>query len=111
VTLSLNKTGLFNNLVLTKPEIIQVVELGLHKSKMKIHQIVILLQNWGRQKAYVEVDVDFLASSWATVRFITKKQTRMGDYHVNVNALVECDLDVCEKSLPEGYHHSKGHEE
>ena len=61
-----------------------------------------LLQNWWKSKAYVEVDIDFLISSKATVRFITKKQKKMGDFPVNDNVLVECDVDACEQFIPEG---------
>ena len=61
-----------------------------------------LLQNWWKSKSYVEVDIDFLISSKATVRFITKEQREMGDFPVNQNVLVECDVDACEQYILEG---------
>jgi hypothetical protein len=61
-----------------------------------------LLQNWWKSKAYIEVDIDFLASSGCYVRFITKKQSEIGSYPTNENVLVECDVDACEQFLPEG---------
>jgi hypothetical protein len=60
------------------------------------------LQNWWKNNAYIEFDIDFLASSKAYVRFITKKQTRMGQFPTNENVLVECDVDACEQFVPEG---------
>ena len=61
-----------------------------------------LLQNWWKSKAYVEVDMNFLASSKSSLRFITKKQTQMGNFPVNEHILVECDIDACEQFVPEG---------
>jgi hypothetical protein len=61
-----------------------------------------LLQNWWKRKAYIEVDIDFLASSRCQVRFITKRQSEIRKYPTNDNVLVECDVDACEQILPEG---------
>lgn len=63
-----------------------------------------LLQNWWKSKPYVEVDVDYLRSSEATVHFITKKQSEMGAYPTNLEALVECEsgIDASENFIPEG---------
>jgi hypothetical protein len=62
-----------------------------------------LLQNWWKSKPYVEVDVDFLLSSEATIHFITEKQMEMGDYPSNLEALVECEsgIDASENFIPE----------
>jgi len=63
-----------------------------------------LLQNWWKTKPYIEVDVDYLLSSDATVHFIQEKQLEMGDYPTNLEALVECEsgIDCSENFVPEG---------
>ena len=63
-----------------------------------------LLQNWWKDKPYVEVDVDYLLSSKATIHFIKEKQIEMGDYPVSLETLVECEsgMDACENFIPEG---------
>jgi hypothetical protein len=62
-----------------------------------------LLQNWWESKPYVEVDVDYLRSSDASVHFVKKKQMEMGDYPTNHESLVECDpgIDASENFNPE----------
>jgi hypothetical protein len=62
-----------------------------------------LLQNWWKKKAYVEVDVDYLLSSKATIHFIKEKQLEMGDYPTNLEALVECEsgIDASENFIPD----------
>ena len=62
-----------------------------------------LLQNWWKSKPYVEVDVDYLLSSEATIHFIKEKQLKMGDYPTNLQALVECEsgMDASENFIPE----------
>ncbi|KAI8899569.1 hypothetical protein BC833DRAFT_656925 [Globomyces pollinis-pini] len=62
-----------------------------------------LLQNWWKSKPYVEVDVDYLLSSRATIHFIKEKQLEMGDYPSNLEALVECEsgIDASENFIPD----------
>ena len=62
-----------------------------------------LLQNWWKSKPYIEVDVDYLLSSKATVHFIQEKQLEMGDYPTNLEALVECEsgIDASENFTPD----------
>jgi hypothetical protein len=62
-----------------------------------------LLQNWWKSKPYVEVDVDYLLSSKATIHFIKEKQLEMGDYPTNLEALVECEsgIDASENFIPD----------
>jgi hypothetical protein len=62
-----------------------------------------LLQNWWRNKPYVEVDGEYLRSSWAKVHFMTKPILEMGEYPKNNEALVECPngLDAPENFIPE----------
>jgi hypothetical protein len=62
-----------------------------------------LLQNWWKSKPYVEVDVDYLLSSEATVHFIMEPQKEMGDYPTNLETLVECEsgIDASENFIPD----------
>jgi hypothetical protein len=62
-----------------------------------------LLQNWWKSKPYVEVDVDYLISSKATIHFIKEKQEKMGDYPTNNDAFVECEtgIDASENFIPD----------
>lgn len=62
-----------------------------------------LLQNWWKSKAYIEVDVDYLLSSKATIHFIKERQTEIGDYPTNFEALVECEsgIDASENFIPD----------
>ena len=62
-----------------------------------------LLQNWWKPKPYVEVDVDYLLSSKATIHFIKEKQFRMGNYPTSNEVLVECEsgLDASENFIPD----------
>jgi hypothetical protein len=62
-----------------------------------------LLQNWWMSKPYVEVDVDYLLSSQATVHFIKEKQMEIGDYPTNLETLVECEsgIDASENFIPD----------
>lgn len=64
-----------------------------------------LLQNWWKSKAYIEIDVDYLISSNATVHFIKERQLEMGDFPTNYETLVECGsgIDASENFVPEGY--------
>lgn len=66
-----------------------------------------LLQNWWKSKPYVEVDVDYLLSSKATIHFIKEKQLEMGDYPTNLDALVECEsgIDASENFIPDDDNH------
>ena len=63
-----------------------------------------LLQNWWKDKPYVEVDVDYLLSSDATIHFILEEQLEMGDYPTNLDTLVECEsgIDASENFIPDG---------
>jgi hypothetical protein len=61
-----------------------------------------LLQNWWKTKPYVEVDANYLQSSQAYVYFIKEPHMEMGDYPTNLQSMVECDLDACERFIPEG---------
>ncbi|EPZ31551.1 hypothetical protein ROZALSC1DRAFT_30572 [Rozella allomycis CSF55] len=65
-------------------------------------QVRYLVQNWWKQKAYIEVDASYLANCDATITFFLKKQTQMGDFDSNHEALVECDADACEQQELEG---------
>ena len=62
-----------------------------------------LLQNWWKDKPYVEVDSDYLLSSDAHIYFIKEKQFEMGSYPTNNETLVECELgiDACEVFFPD----------
>jgi hypothetical protein len=62
-----------------------------------------LLQNWWKKKPYIEVDVDYLLSSKATVHFIKQRQLKMGDYPTSMESLIECEsgIDACENFIPE----------
>jgi hypothetical protein len=62
-----------------------------------------LLQNWWKKKPYIEVDVDYLLSSKATVHFIKQRQFKMGDYPTSMESLIECEsgIDACENFIPE----------
>lgn len=64
-----------------------------------------LLQNWWKTKPYVEVDIEYLLSSDATVHFIKEKQFRMGDYPTRMDELVECEsgIDASENFIPDGF--------
>ncbi|KAJ3232578.1 hypothetical protein HDU78_006982 [Chytriomyces hyalinus] len=63
-----------------------------------------LLQNWWKTKAYVEVDIAYLAASECLVHFVTEKQHRMGNFLSNYEEMVECEvgLDARENFVPEG---------
>jgi hypothetical protein len=62
-----------------------------------------LLQNWWKSKPYVEVDVDYLLSSEATIHFIMEPQKEMGDYPTSLETLVECEsgIDASENFIPD----------
>jgi hypothetical protein len=62
-----------------------------------------LLQNWWKFKPYVEVDIEYLLSSKATIHFIKEKQFEMGDYPANLETLVECEsgIDASENFIPD----------
>jgi hypothetical protein len=56
-----------------------------------------LLQNWWKDKAYVEVDTDYLAPCESCVRFVRKQQIRMGEFETCDDILVECEVDASEQ--------------
>ena len=62
-----------------------------------------LLQNWWKSKPYVEVDIEYLLDSEATIHFIKERQMEMGDYPTSFETLVECEpgLDASEHFIPE----------
>jgi hypothetical protein len=61
-----------------------------------------LLQNWWKFKPFVEVDISYMNSCEAVVRFVITPQHKMGDFPTNLYDHVECELlDAPENFAPE----------
>jgi hypothetical protein len=61
-----------------------------------------LLQNWWKFKPFVEVDISYMNSCEAVVRFVVTPQHKMGDFPTNLYDHVECELlDAPENIAPE----------
>jgi hypothetical protein len=62
-----------------------------------------LLQNWWIDKPYVEVDLQYLISTGANVRFIPQAQHSFGKFETTTSTFLECsDMDAAEGEYPEG---------
>jgi hypothetical protein len=62
-----------------------------------------LLQNWWTDKPYVEVDLQYLISAGAKVRFISQAQHSFGKFETTTATFLECsDMDAAEGEYPEG---------
>jgi hypothetical protein len=61
-----------------------------------------LLQNWWKNKPFVEVDAQYLESCGAIIHFVKTPQPDMGAFPVNLHDHVECELlDAPETFAPE----------
>jgi len=64
-----------------------------------------LLQNWWKEKPFVEVDADYLVSCGALIHFVRSVQNQMGQFPTNSHNHVECEmLDAEETFAPEMLH-------
>jgi hypothetical protein len=76
---------------------ITVKSMGLHAmllvgARQEGEEMRYLLQNWWKQKPFVEVDADYLDSCQPTIHFVKTAQTEIGQYMTNSHTHVECDL-------------------
>jgi hypothetical protein len=60
-----------------------------------------LLQNWWKNKPYVEVDVEYLEACDASVLFVTTPQKNISGFATNFEDLVECNVDLAEEPVRE----------